>query len=346
MDLTTGIVLVIVGGALEGLFSLGVTRTRGWKWENIWGLGSLIALVLVPWPVALLTVPDLFGVFASVPPWLLVSTFLFGLGWGLGGIFWGKAIAAVGVALGVSLLMGMITIFGSPVPLAINEPAKLMEPGGLTLLAALGVMVVGVVLCAVAGARKDRELSVDAGSPAAQDPSIPFAVGLLFCLLSGVLSAMLNFGLVFGDPIRQAASPPEAPNPFAANAIWAIVFTGNYLVNAGYAFFLMFKNRTLGLISSEGTPTSWFWALFMGTAWPLGVVLFGVGAGKMGEYGAYVGFPMMLLVAILFANLAGALGGEWRGTSSRTRAVMFGGVTVLFVAFAVFSVANRLLAAS
>jgi hypothetical protein len=28
------------------------------------------------------------------------------------------------------------------------------------------------------------------------------------------------------------------------------------------------------------------------------------------------------------------------------RAVMFGGVTVLFVAFAVFSVANRLLAAS
>jgi L-rhamnose-H+ transport protein len=346
MDLTTGIVLVIVGGALEGLFSLGVTRTRGWKWENIWGLGSLIALVLVPWPVALLSVPDLFGVFASVSPGLLVVTFLFGLGWGLGGIFWGKAIAAVGMALGVSLLMGMITIVGSPVPLAINEPAKLIEPGGLTLLAALGVMVVGVVLCAMAGARRDRELSVDAGSQPAQGPSTPFALGLLFCLLSGVLSAMLNFGLVFGDPIRQAASPPEAPNPFAANAIWALVFTGNYLVNAGYAFFLMYRNRTFGLILSEGTPTNWFWAFFMGTAWPLGIVLFGIGAGKMGEYGAYVGFPMMLLVAILFANLAGALGGEWRGTSSKTRAVMVGGLAVLFVAFAVFSLANMLLQAS
>jgi hypothetical protein len=66
----------------------------------------------------------------------------------------------------------------------------------------------------------------------------------------------------------------------------------------------------------------------------------------MGEYGAYVGFPMMLLVAILFANLAGALGGEWRGTSSKTRAVMVGGLAVLFVAFAVFSAANMLLQAS
>jgi L-rhamnose-H+ transport protein len=61
MDLTIGILLVIAGGALEGLFSLPVTRTPKWRWENSWGLGSLIALVLVPWPVALLTVPDLIG---------------------------------------------------------------------------------------------------------------------------------------------------------------------------------------------------------------------------------------------------------------------------------------------
>lgn len=345
MDFTIGIVLVVCGGALEGLFSLGVTRTRGWMWENIWGLGSLIALVLVPWPVALLTVPDLFDVFGSVSPGLLLVTFLFGIGWGLGGIFWGKAIAAVGVALGVSLLMGMITIIGSPVPLAITEPGTLIEPGGLTLLAALAVMVVGVVLCAVAGARKDKELSADAASTPAQGRSTPFTVGLMFCAISGVLSAMLNFGLVFGDPIAQAASPPDAPNPFAANAIWALVFTGNYLVNAGYGFWLMFKNRTLGRIISESSFPNWFWAFFMGISWPLGVVLFGIGAFKMGDYGAFVGFPMLLLVAILFANLAGAVSGEWRGTSSKTRQVMLAGVVVLFLALVVFGAANALLAA-
>ena len=53
MDLIRGILLVMVGGALEGLFSLPVTRTPRWRWENIWGLGSSVALLLVPWPVAL-----------------------------------------------------------------------------------------------------------------------------------------------------------------------------------------------------------------------------------------------------------------------------------------------------
>ena len=52
-------------------------------------------------------------------------------------------------------------------------------------------------------------------------------------------------------------------------------------------------------------------------------------------------FPMMLVTAILFGNLAGAVGGEWQGTSRRTRMVMFGGVAILLGAFAVFGVANR-----
>ncbi len=66
--MTVGVLLVIAGGALEGLFSLPVTRTPRWSWENIWGLGSLVALVLVPWPVAYWTVPELGTVFGQVEP--------------------------------------------------------------------------------------------------------------------------------------------------------------------------------------------------------------------------------------------------------------------------------------
>ena len=343
MDLTIGILLVIAGGALEGLFSLPVTRTPKWRWENIWGLGSLIALVLVPWPVALLTVPNLIDVFESVPSEVLLITLLFGLGWGLGGIFWGKAIAAVGLALGVSLLMGLITIFGSPVPLAIKEPGKLIEPGGLMLLGALAVMVFGVVVCVLAGRRKDRELGSEQAPAMASKLSTTFTVGLLFCVISGVLSAMVNFGLVFGEPIAKVARQVGASDAAAPNAIWALVFTGNYLVNTGYAFFLMFRNKTWGLIFSQGSLGYWGWAFFMGIAWPMGIVLFGIGAGKMGPYGPFVAFPMMLLAAILFGNLAGALTGEWRGTSAGTRAIMLGGVLILFAAFAVFGGANMFL---
>jgi len=348
MELTIGILLVVAGGALEGLFSLPVTRTPRWQWENIWGLGSLIALLLVPWPVALMTVPDLMGVFEAVPSGILWITILFGLAWGVGGIFWGKAMAAVGIALGVSLLMGLTTVFGSPVQLAIKEPGKLVEPGGLMLLMAVAIMVVGVVVCALAGRNKEKDLTTEpaASTESKPDRTTPFAVGLRFCGISGVLSAGVNFGLVFGEPIGEAARQAGATEGAAPNAIWAVVFTGNYLVNAVYAFYLMFKNKTLGLIFSQGSISYWLWALFMGTAWPLGIVLFGIGAGKMGPYGPFVAFPMLLLTAILFGNLAGALTGEWRGTSSRTKTIMAGGVLVLLVAFALFGRANKMLSDS
>jgi L-rhamnose-H+ transport protein len=348
MSLAFGILLVIVGGALEGLFSLPVTRTPRWRWENIWGLGSLVALVLVPWPVAFATIPGLSEVFRQVEPRLLAVIFLFGVGWGLGGIFWGKGIAAVGMALGISLMMGLITLIGSPVLLAFTKgPEILLEPGGLVLLLAVAVMMAGVILCAIAGMSKQRDLFPETKSSASTTANArtnsPFAVGLILCVISAVFSAMLNFGFVYGEPIQQAALKANASAAAAPNAIWALVFTGNYAVNAIYAIFLMLKNRTAGLIVSEGSWGYWSGALFLGIAWPLGVILYGIGANRMGEYGKFVAFPMLLIVATLFANLAGALTGEWRGTSAKTKLIMAAGVFVLVAAFAIFGVSQELM---
>jgi len=342
VQIAVGIVLVIAGGALEGLFSLPVTRTPKWRWENVWGVGSLIALILVPWPLALLTVNDLMAVYRAVPPEVLLLTVLFGAGWGLGGIFWGKAIATMGMALGVSLLMGLLNVFGSPVLLAVSHgPAKLLEPGGLILLLAVASMILGVSTCAAAGAAKQREVRADAVPDDASRTEAPWSVGLVFCILSATLSAMVNFGFVFGEPIKQSAISMSVSPAAAPNAIWALVFTSNYVVNAGYACWLMFKYRTFRRLVSPGTGTYWLWALFMGLAWPLGIVLYGMGADRMGAYGAFVAFPMMLVTAILFGNLAGAISGEWTGTSRRTRLIMVGGVAVLVGAFAVFGLANK-----
>ena len=344
MTLALGILLVIAGGALEGLFSLPVTRTPRWQWENIWGLGSLVALVLVPWPVAYLTVPHLGNVFGGVEPSILAWTLLFGIGWGVGGIFWGKAIAAVGMALGISLLMGLLNVFGSPMLLAFTQgPAKLLEPGGLVLLVAASVMILGVVVCAVAGAAKQRDMFAGADKGAAM-AATPLAVGLLFCVISAVLSAMVNFGFVFGEPIKQAALRANASVAAAPNAIWALVFTSNYLINTVYAFALMFKRGTTDRLLAQGSFSYWLWALFMGIAWPLGIVLYGMGADRMGQYGAFVAFPMMLVMAILFGNLAGALTGEWRGACVRTKYIMVAGIVVLMIAFALFGVSSKLLA--
>jgi L-rhamnose-H+ transport protein len=344
MNLMLGAVLAVLGGALEGLFSLPLGRTPKWKWENIWGMGSLVALVLVPWPVALATVPSLLEVYQQAGAKFVGIAIFGGLCWGGGGIFWGKAINAVGLALGVSLMMGLVTVFGSPVPLALKEPGKLAEPGGLVLLAALVVMLLGVGVCAWAGKVKDRELASASASDQAATAAAPFAMGLLFCFISGSISAMLNIGFVFAKPIELTAVKLGAAAASAPNAIWALTFTANFSVNVAYTFYLMFKNRTFGLLRAPETAHYWLGALFIGIAWPMGIVLYGIGAGKMGRYGPFVAWPMMLLSSILFGNLAGALGGEWKGTSARARWTMFAGVAVLVVAFVVFGAAQKLLA--
>lgn len=344
MPLPLAILLVTLGGILLGTFSLPVTRTPNWKFEHIWFVGSLLALLVIPWPLVLLTVPDVGALYASVPPGVLLAVTLSGAAWGIGGIFWGRGIEALGMALGVSLMMTLITVFGSAGPLAIFDPEKFATTGGLVLVGALVVMIAGVCVMAVAGSwRATEQAGADAAS-AAVKPKAAFAVGLAFAIISGILSAGVNFGFVFGSPLAGKAAESGVP-PYAVGfAIWSLVFTANYGINTIYGLWMMIKNGTLGGLFADSKPSYWLGALFMGTAWPGGVIIYGIGAGGMGPFGAYVGFPMMLLVSILAGNAAGALTGEWKGTTSRPRRMMALGVVILLAAFVLLGVSNNLLA--
>jgi L-rhamnose-H+ transport protein len=337
--MTTAFGLVLLGGVLAALFLVPTTTTPRWKWENIWGLGSLIALVAVPWPLAWLTVPNLAEVYHTAGFWPVALAFFFGIGWGLGGIFWGQAIVLLGMGLGMSILVGLVNVFGSPVPLAIKEPARLVSPGGLLLLTAMAILIFGVTVCAMAGKRRDTELAVDSNNPATSQQK-SFAWAMLLCLLAGSLSAMNNFGPIFGQPIVDAASAAGASNLGKLNAMWAPLFTANYLVNGGYALYLMIRRNTLSLLIREGSWGYLLQAVFMGIAWPMCLVVYGMGINRMGTYGAYTAYPMFLGAMIVTGNAVGLLRGEWRGTSSKTRIVMIVGITILAAAFVVLGKAN------
>ncbi len=338
-EVIIGAFLVVIAGCCEGLFSIGVTRTPKWNFENIWMMGSLIALLIVPWPLALFSVPHLQQVYADSGIRVILLALLCGASWGLGGIFWGRGIAAVGMALGVSLMMALITCFGSLAPLAIFEPATLVTSGGLTLSVAIMVMIIGVVAMACAGSLKEAEQGKADDNSSSK---VPFMVGLLFCIISGVLSAGVNFGFIVGAPIAENAVKHGASAVATGFAIWSLVFTANFGINTLYSLILVLQNKSFGLFA-KGEPSYWFWALFMGLAWPGGIAIYGIAAGRMGEYGAYVAFPMLLLVSILSGNVAGMVTGEWKGTSKKSRTWMLVGIVILVVAFVVLGLANKLM---
>ena len=343
MSFVVGMVILAIGGVFEGLFSLPVKESKAWKFENIWGIGSLFALFILPWPLAFFTVLDIAELYSSIPSEVLVWVAGFGVAWGVGGIFWGRAIDALGMALGVSLLMSLINVFGSLGPLAIFEPSKLSTAGGYALIGALCVMIIGVVLISIAGRKKEKEQNVSMGTPHAAGKKVSFKRGLVFCVLSAILSAGVNFAFIYGAPIADRAADMGVAAFASSFAVWSIVFSANYLVNTIYGFWLMTRNRTWGLVFRSKGSGHWLGAVFMAITWPGGIILYGMGAAAMGSYGAYAGFPMMLLSSIVAGNVAGVWRGEWKGTSVQPRRLMFAGIMVLVISFILLAYSNQLL---
>jgi L-rhamnose-H+ transport protein len=322
----SGLILIIFGGIMEGLFSLPARIAPKWAWENIWGAGSLAALVLVPWPLALLTIPHLGAVYASVPLSSIFMVVLFGAGWGFGGIFFGLGVDALGISLGTSLIMGLIAIGGSVIPMML-EHGSVPAGGGKSLLPGIAVMIAGLCLCAKAGSLKAREEWF-----ARTTRSRPFGRGLFYCVAAGVFSGLVNFALVFGSPVAKPAIK-EGINPATANnAIWALAFTANYIVNIVFCIRKGFKNGTMHQLLSQDTIHYWALAAGMGLLWAGGIVVYGRGASIEGSLGPILGFPIMLIMSILAGNVAGAILGEWRGTDSRSKLMMSFGVSALALA--------------
>ena len=321
----TGLLLIVLGGLMEGLFALPMRFAPRWSWENFWGAGSLMALVLVPWPLAFLTIPHLGSVYASADPWSIFLAIVFGAGWGAGGIFFGLGVAYLGLSLGTSLIMGLIAIGGSVVPLLLEHNLQISVRSGFGLLAGIVMMLVGLTICARAGNLKKRE-------GADQDGSKQIGVGLFYCLAAGVLSALVNFALVFGAPIAKQAIATGVDPATANNAVWAIVFTVNYVVNIGYCLFRGARAGTLVKFRSESNMRYWTLALVMGILWAGGIVAYGRGASLEGPLGPVFGFPMMLITSILTGNAAGAICGEWRNQPAAAKATMRWGVCVMVLA--------------
>jgi len=330
----TGLLLIVLGGIMEGLFALPMRFAPRWAWENFWGAGSMMALLLVPWPLALLTVPHLGSVYASADSTSLLLAIVFGVGWGFGGIFFGLGVASLGLSLGTSLIMGLIAIGGSVVPLLLERDLHVSAASKGVLACGIALMVAGLMICARAGNLKSDDA-------AKANRAIPFGMGIFYCVAAGVLSALVNFALVFGAPIARPAIERGVDPATANNAVWAIVFTVNYLVNIAYCLVRAFRAGTLSRFRSEPRPAYWILATVMGLLWAGGIVAYGRGASLEGPLGPVFGFPIMLITSILTGNAAGAVMGGWRGAALPAKGTMRWGVCVMVLAIVTLGLANH-----
>jgi L-rhamnose-H+ transport protein len=236
------------------------------------------------------------------------------------------------MALGFAIILGMTSCLGSLIPMMVLHPAELNTPNGHVLLCGLAVVLVGIVICARAGALRDRDQK--AASPTGAKGA--FAAGFLICIASGILSPMLNIGFSFGEPIQKAALAHGAVLGMDANSIWVPGLAGGFLINAGYSIYLLCKNKTWRLFTAGGTtPWHWIGSALMGTLWFGGMSIYGIGTAMMGPLGKVVGWPVFMSVVIVTANVNGLLSGEWKGAKRSSLALAWGGIALLVLAIIV-----------
>ena len=302
---------------------------KNWEWENTWILYAVFALIIFPFILIWLTVPEVLEIYNRVQTDVLVRTFLFGLGWGIGSLLFGLGLYLVGLSLGYTIIMGLIAVTGALIPMLVHYPESFLTIGGIVIIVAMFVTGAGVALCGIAGMIRDKHRIENKES---REAHVNFKLGFLVCLASGLFSAMLNLAFSFGAPIAEAARlyMGELGTPFNANnAVWFLALTGGSIPFLIYCGWLLLSRRTYQKFAESGTALYWLWSFLMGAMWISCIVLYGAGANQLGHLGTTIGWLILMAVTVLVGNVWGILTGEWKGAPKKARQRMGQGLALL-----------------
>jgi L-rhamnose-H+ transport protein len=331
-----GFLILLLAGVMNASFTLPMKFTRNWNWENTWLVWTLFALVIFPPLAAFATIPHLGQLYGEVATGLVVTVAIFGAGWGIAQVLFGLAVDSIGIALTFSIVLGTSAAVGSIIPLLRLHPEKLLSIGGLFIMAGVALVIVGVATCAVAGHRREAAMAARDGRQ-----RVNMSRGLTFAILCGFGAALVNFGLVFGGPLLEGASRHGAAKVWAGNAVWLPLMLAGSIPNFAYCVYLLSKNKTAHRYSLPGTASYWLLAAIMAFLWFASTALYGIATGKLGSWGAILGWPLFMSLIVITASILGFVTGEWKGSGKQPLRIQLGGVAVLVLAVFVLAAASR-----
>ena len=316
---TIGVVLAIVAGVINGSFAAPIKYAKVWKWENIWAVWAAFGMVIFPWLILFITVPRPLEVYQQGGMHNTMMLVGFGLGFGLAQILFGLGIAAVGMALNFAIAIGISTAFGSLLPLLMQHREKIDTPQGHMIFIGVLLVVIGIVGCAIAGKMKESHMS---GGVERQRESaavkMSFSAGLVIVVLAGIGSPLINFGLAFGDKLKEVAGLQGVPPGSQANVIWAPLNSAAFIPYILYCIYLWKKNNTASLYKTPGTGRNWVFGAIMGAMWFGSTVIYGDITARLGNMGPILGWPLFMSAIIITSNVWGLATGEWKGSDRKS----------------------------
>ncbi|MEW5979620.1 MAG: L-rhamnose/proton symporter RhaT [Acidobacteriota bacterium] len=340
--MATGILLAVLSGVLWGVCFLPMRYTKQFAWENTWFIWAFTCCLLFPPTIAYFTIPDLLQVFREVGVRLNLIILGVGLVAGMSGICIGLGLRKVGMAITNSLSSGVALAVGAFVPLAVQHRSVLFTNVGLTLYLGLILAVAGVVICALAGSKRNGESAYASQSHQATNKRRSIILqGIVLAIVAGLLTPAQNFGMAFADTFMKVARAHGSSEAFMAFAFYIPYFGTSFVSNGIYCAWLWKKNNSLAQFREPCAVR--FTALSVGMAalWIGGCILYGWAMPWMKTFGPVVAWPISMVTTNLTSAFVEYLYGDWEGKA--LQALTYG-LVVLTIAIGIFGYSSFMIA--
>lgn len=343
-----GVLFHWIGGLASASFYVPYKGVKRWSWEIYWLTGGVFSWLLAPWFFAAIQTEDLLGVLSRTPTATLLWPVFFGLLWGFGGLGYGLVMRYLGLSLGMAVVLGLCTLFGTLIPPIFQGDfqEKLLDtPSGNIILLGLVMTLAGIVVVAMAGARKDAALSPE--QKAAAVAEFDFRRGIVVAIFAGIMSACFAFGLAAGEPIKPLSAAAGTGPLWTGLPVLCLVMFGGLVTNALWCAFLILRNRSAGEWrgggKGAGAPLlrNYLLCAVAGTAWYFQFFFYTMGESQMGRFG-FSSWTLHMASIIIFGTLWGFAFREWKDAHPRVRAMVWGGVALLVLATVVIGYGNLL----
>jgi L-rhamnose-H+ transport protein len=377
-----GVVYHWLGGLASGSFYVPFRRVKGWAWETYWLVGGFFSWIIVPWILALLMTADLGQVLRESPTQSILWAYVFGVLWGLGGLTFGLTMRYLGMSLGMAVALGYTAAFGTLMPPIFRGQfvsEVLGTRSGLTILAGVGICLLGIVFAGAAGILKEKEMSEEQKRSSIKEFNLK--KGLLVATFSGVMSACFAYGLAAGDPIKEITLRHGTPVLWQGLPVLVVVLLGGFTTNfiwcailnvrngTGYQYFdpairsnpIRLGNAAIAenvtdapaeemakAASKLETPVArapmfynYFFSALAGTTWYFQFFFYSMGETQMGRY-RFSSWTLHMASIIIFSTLWGIALKEWNGTGPRTKWMVALSLFVLVTSTGVVGYGNYL----
>lgn len=339
-----------LGGLASASFYVPYKGVKRWSWEIYWLTGGIFSWVFAPWFFASLQTNDLIGVLGSAPAGAFWWPIVFGLLWGFGGLGYGLVMRYLGLSLGMAVVLGLCTVFGTLIPPLFTgefHEKLLATTSGNIVLAGIGLTVVGIVVVAIAGARKDALLTPE--QKAAVVAEFDFKKGIAVAIFAGIMSACFAFGLAAGEPIKGLSAAAGTGPLWTGLPVLCLVMFGGLITNGVWCSYLIAKNRSgaewAGRTKAGVAPPpllrNYVLSALAGVTWYFQFFFYTMGESQMGRLG-FSSWTLHMASIIIFGTLWGFAFREWKDVGGRIKAIVWGGVALLLIATVVIGYGNSL----